>query len=109
MRRAALRRHVDFDGERVRRRLFFEGALIVVDDHRSPGADTPQLLGVGAPDADRVRIGLLVLDLAGRLDPKTVALVHGETEAKTWMEDNLRFFYPDVLVLRPDEGEPIYL
>ncbi|MFV1979969.1 MAG: MBL fold metallo-hydrolase [Rhodothermia bacterium] len=50
-----------------------------------------------------------LLELAGRLDPKTVALVHGETEAKDWMEDNLRYFYPAVPVLRPEQGVALNL
>jgi Cft2 family RNA processing exonuclease len=50
-----------------------------------------------------------LLNLAGRLEPEKVVLVHGETDAKEWMEDNLRFFYPDVELLRPGQGEELIL
>jgi cleavage and polyadenylation specificity factor subunit 3 len=50
-----------------------------------------------------------LLGLAEQLDPKTVALVHGDTEAKVWMEDNLRFFNPDASVIRPEEGVVVEL
>ena len=39
-----------------------------------------------------------LIQLVEQLQPKTVVLVHGETDARTWMADNIRFFYPDVEV-----------
>ena len=43
------------------------------------------------------------------LRPSTVLLVHGEAEAKAWMKDNLEFFYDDLRVLLPEQGEEIEL
>lgn len=48
-----------------------------------------------------------LLDLAGWLEPKSVVLVHGETDAKEWMADNLKFFYPEVEVLQPEQGSSL--
>ncbi len=48
-----------------------------------------------------------LIHLVGQLRPKKVILVHGEEEAREWMADNLRFFYPEIEVLRPSSGEPL--
>jgi Cft2 family RNA processing exonuclease len=50
-----------------------------------------------------------LLSLAGNLEPATVVLVHGETDAKSWMADNLKFFHPDIEVLLPEQGRPLTL
>lgn len=50
-----------------------------------------------------------LIHLVERLKPATVALVHGETEAKQWMAENIRFFYPDVHVVVPANGEAVEL
>lgn len=50
-----------------------------------------------------------LLQLVGRLQPRTVALVHGEEDAKRWMADNIRFFYPDINLVVPGGGEPVKL
>lgn len=48
-----------------------------------------------------------LLELVERLKPKTVALVHGESEAKRWMADNIRFFYPDINIVVPGGTGPV--
>lgn len=48
-----------------------------------------------------------LIQLVEQLRPKKVVLVHGETEARQWMADNIRFFYPGVEVVMPEAGEPI--
>lgn len=48
-----------------------------------------------------------LIQLVERLKPKTVVLVHGETDARTWMADNIRFFYPEITVHLLHTGEPI--
>ena len=45
-----------------------------------------------------------LLRLVDGLSPSTVVLVHGETEAREWMADNINFFYPDVDVILPETG-----
>ncbi len=50
-----------------------------------------------------------LIKLVERLSPKTVALVHGETNARTWMAENIRFFFPDIRVVVPEEGTPVDL
>ncbi len=50
-----------------------------------------------------------LLQLVERLKPKTVALVHGEDEAKRWMANNIQFFYPDINIVVPGAGEPVTL
>src|SRR5690606_3242550 len=39
-----------------------------------------------------------LIQLVEQLKPQKVVLVHGETDARTWLADNIRFFYPDVEV-----------
>ena len=46
-----------------------------------------------------------LIGLVEKLRPKKVLLVHGEEEARTWMADNIAFFYPEVEVFRPEAGE----
>lgn len=48
-----------------------------------------------------------LIQLVEQLRPKKIILVHGDEDAREWMEDNLRFFYPDVEILRPSIGEPL--
>ncbi|MEX1055814.1 MAG: MBL fold metallo-hydrolase RNA specificity domain-containing protein, partial [Rhodothermales bacterium] len=50
-----------------------------------------------------------LIQLVETLKPRTVALVHGDEEARRWMADNIRFFYPDVNVVVPRFGEPVTL
>ena len=50
-----------------------------------------------------------LLSLVDRLKPRKVVLVHGETAAKTWMADNIRYFHPDIEVIVPALGEAIDL
>jgi Cft2 family RNA processing exonuclease len=48
-----------------------------------------------------------LLGIVDRLKPRTVYLVHGEPEAREWMADNVRFFYPEVDVVLPSQGMPL--
>ena len=50
-----------------------------------------------------------LLRVVSALQPKTVVLVHGETEAKDWLEGEIRRFHPDTRVVRPTQGEAIDL
>ncbi|MEM1095612.1 MAG: MBL fold metallo-hydrolase [Bacteroidota bacterium] len=50
-----------------------------------------------------------LIQLVEELEPKKVLLVHGETEARTWMADNIGFFYPDVEVITAGAGEEVEL
>ena len=50
-----------------------------------------------------------LIEIVDRLKPRTVVLVHGETEAKRWMKDNVEFFHPDVRVVIPEQGQEIDL
>lgn len=80
------------------------GTTAVIDESRGP-----QPINC---DVDRFRFTghshrRDLIQLVEKLAPKKVVLVHGENEARTWMADNIRFFYPEVEVLMPEEGEPI--
>lgn len=48
-----------------------------------------------------------LIQLVGRVQPRTVVLVHGETEAKLWMRDAIQHFYPEIEVVLPERGEEI--
>jgi Cft2 family RNA processing exonuclease len=50
-----------------------------------------------------------LIQLVEMLRPKTVVLVHGEAGAKDWMKDNLEFFYDDLKVVVPAQGEEVEL
>jgi len=50
-----------------------------------------------------------LLRLVERLQPRHVILVHGDEDAREWMADNIRFFYPEVNVWMPRSGEPLEL
>ncbi len=46
-----------------------------------------------------------LLTLVDRMDPEQVILVHGETEARAWMAENIRTFHPEIEVHVPAGGE----
>jgi Cft2 family RNA processing exonuclease len=48
-----------------------------------------------------------LLSLVDRMQPETVLLVHGETEAREWMAEHIRADHPAVDVHLPAGGEPI--
>jgi cleavage and polyadenylation specificity factor subunit 3 len=50
-----------------------------------------------------------LLDLVEQLQPRRIILVHGETEARDWMADNIKRFNPDVQIVLPVRGEPVRL
>ncbi len=48
-----------------------------------------------------------LIQLVEKLKPKKVVLVHGDTDARQWMADNIQFFYPHIEVYLPGVGEPL--
>ncbi len=50
-----------------------------------------------------------LVELVGKLRPKKVVLVHGETEAKQWMRDTIQRLYPGTEVILPKQGVEIEL
>lgn len=50
-----------------------------------------------------------LLELVGRVRPRTVVLVHGETAAKHWMRDALQHLHPEIEVILPEQGEEILI
>lgn len=48
-----------------------------------------------------------LIQLVEEMKPRKVVLVHGEEEARTWMADNIRFFYPDVELHLIESGQPL--
>jgi Cft2 family RNA processing exonuclease len=48
-----------------------------------------------------------LLDIAKRLRPEHILLVHGDTEARAWMAEHLREQHPDAQIHLPAWGEPI--
>ncbi|MDZ4698513.1 MAG: MBL fold metallo-hydrolase [Rhodothermales bacterium] len=50
-----------------------------------------------------------LLQIVERLRPKQIVLVHGETEAREWMADNIAYFYPDTTVHLPECGQRLVL
>ncbi len=84
------------------------------------GPETEVVLAAGrGPQPVRCEVGRFrfsghshrrdLIQLVGRLKPRTVVLVHGEAQARAWMADNIRFFYPGTEVLLPDVGETLSL
>ena len=41
--------------------------------------------------------------------PRTIVLVHGETEAKLWMKETIEGAHPDIRVIIPEQGQEIEL
>ena len=50
-----------------------------------------------------------LIQLVAQLSPESVVIVHGETAAKEWMADNIRFFYPSIDVILPETGVALEL
>ncbi len=50
-----------------------------------------------------------LLRIVEQLKPRKIVLVHGETEARNWMADNIRYFYPECEIHLPQHGERIHL
>ena len=50
-----------------------------------------------------------LLRIVEQLKPKTILLVHGEQEARTWMADNIKYFYPGTEIILPEFGTPVHL
>ncbi len=48
-----------------------------------------------------------LIHLVEQLRPKKVVLVHGDADARRWMADNIRFFYPETEIYLPEIGEPL--
>jgi hypothetical protein len=43
------------------------------------------------------------------LKPRRIVLLHGETDARAWMADNINFFYPEIEIYSPRTGEVLDL
>ena len=50
-----------------------------------------------------------LLSLVDMMQPEKIVLVHGETKAREWMADNIRFFYPEIEVISPAKGQVLSL
>lgn len=50
-----------------------------------------------------------LLQIVEKLKPKKIVLVHGETEARQWMADNIKYFYPEAEIVLPEHGEIVSL
>ncbi len=50
-----------------------------------------------------------LVGLVGRMQPQHVVLVHGATEARAWMADEIAAAYPEVAVHRPEQGRALQL
>ena len=50
-----------------------------------------------------------LLRIVEKLRPKTILLVHGEEDARSWMADNIRYFYPEIEIILPAFGESIII
>jgi Cft2 family RNA processing exonuclease len=46
-----------------------------------------------------------LIELVEKLKPRTVVLMHGEEEARRWMSDNIKFFYPDIHIVMAQTGQ----
>lgn len=82
------------------------GTEIVLDDDRGPQPVNAYV--------DRFRFSSHshrrdLIALVEQLKPKKIVLVHGETEARQWMADNIRFFYPDIEIHVPGRAEVLEL
>ncbi|NNE34189.1 MAG: MBL fold metallo-hydrolase [Rhodothermales bacterium] len=65
-------------------------------------------------NVDRFRLSghshrMELVELVGRLNPTNVVLVHGETEAQSWMREAIESRYRDVTVIVPECGKEIIL
>ena len=50
-----------------------------------------------------------LIALVEKMSPRHVILVHGDTPARNWLADNIRYFYPDITVHLPEHGEVLEL
>ncbi|TDI69630.1 MAG: MBL fold metallo-hydrolase [Bacteroidetes bacterium] len=50
-----------------------------------------------------------LMEVVKRLNPGRIVLVHGETEARAWMKNNIEYFYPEIDVISPQTGEVVEL
>ncbi len=80
------------------------GREVVLDEHRGPQEIRCEV--------DRFRLSghshrMDLIQLVERLKPGKVILVHGETEARAWMAENIRRHYPEADVVLPERGEPV--
>ena len=48
-----------------------------------------------------------LLDLVGRVDPRTVLLGHGDADSRGWFEDQIRARHPKIKVIQPKPGEKV--
>lgn len=50
-----------------------------------------------------------LIQLVEQMQPRKVVLVHGETDAKAWLREEILRFYPDIEVVLPEQGQEIEL
>ncbi len=65
-------------------------------------------------DVDRFRLSghshrRDLIQLVELMKPRKIALIHGEPPAREWMADNIRFFYPDIEIIQPEQGQAVEL
>jgi Cft2 family RNA processing exonuclease len=48
-----------------------------------------------------------LLDLVGRVDPRTVLLGHGDADSRSWFEDQIRTRHPKIKVIQPKPGQKV--
>ena len=50
-----------------------------------------------------------LIQIVEDLKPRRIVLLHGETDARAWMADNINFFYPEIEIYSPRTGEVLEL
>lgn len=82
------------------------GSSVVLDEDRGPQPvrATVERFRLSSHSHRRDLIALV-----GKLAPRQIVLVHGDTDARVWLADNIRYFYPDITVHVPSRGEVIEL
>lgn len=82
------------------------GTEVVLDDYRGPQKANAHVERFRLSSHSHRRD---LIQLVEKLKPKKVVLVHGDEEARVWLSDNLRFFYPDLEIHVPEKAEELTL
>jgi cleavage and polyadenylation specificity factor subunit 3 len=82
------------------------GTEAVIDDYRGPQKVNAHVERFRLSSHSHRRD---LIQLVETLKPKKVVLVHGDADARTWLADNLRFFYPDLEIHVPQRAEVLNL
>lgn len=48
-----------------------------------------------------------LLDFVGQVDPRTILLGHGDTDSRSWFEEQIRVRYPKIKVIQPGPGQSV--